>query len=111
MARVAVLITCLLFTILGQSFGKFTTKRSSSNSYLRCYQACENQYLADCASGAAGNKAGLICVPDGQVSWCQNACDKFSDKVEEQPVEDEEEYLSDDLKKREMDELKKLIGI
>lgn len=109
-----VLITCLLLTIVGQSFEESITKRSSTYNYDNCYRKCAIRYKEICTeSDESLNKAARVyCAPDGQVRFCQNDCDDQAKKVHEEPVEDdEEEYLSADLKKRELDELKKLIGI
>ena len=110
MVRGTVLITCLLLTILGQSFGEFVTNRSSTKNYEKCYKECVKP--CNGFTESVNKAARVYCALDGQVRYCQNYCDDYAKKVHEEPVEDdEEEYLSADLKKRELDELRKIIGI
>ena len=114
MVRAAVLITCLLLTILVQSFGESIANRSSTKKYAECYQKCVNKRDESCnGSNESVNKARRVyCAPDGQVRYCQNECDHLAEQGNKDPVESgDEEYLSADLKKRELDELRKLIGI
>ena len=105
MIRAGLLITCLLLTIVGESLA--SSKRSSTNQYIQCFQQCLN----DC-EGPYVNQAVLNCGPDAKESYCQSVCDDYAITVPDEIIEDDErEYLSPELKKRELDELKKLIGV
>lgn len=102
MVRVLLLTTCLLLAIRGLSGSPTTLHR-------RCYMNCKREFWTDCHPSVS-RRSPVNCA--SEQSWCQNACGHLLEKsTEEQAVDNEQEYLSDDLKKRELDELKKLIGI
>ena len=70
---------------------------------------CKDNYNNDCASSMR-KRLPVNCEQTVE-DWCQSACEHFLPTLtDEDSEDDEQEYLSDALKKRELDELKQLIG-
>jgi hypothetical protein len=104
MVRAVFLITCLLLTILGECLAR---KAPSTKNYNECFLTCKTDFAKDCKSGNV-NKA-VYCGGDSDL-WCQESCDYLQITLPDDKVE-EDEQEDDDLKKRELDELKLLIGV
>ena len=97
----ALLITALILAILGQSMG------NKSKKYISCFKDCEANFHSDCAmKDRMNNPASCLDIK----RRCQDQCEPYETKVEEGSAEGKNLRSDDLINKRELDELKLLIG-
>ena len=98
MFRAIFLVVCLLLTVFEEC--------SASKKYQECYLRCKAEAdLPDCED-SSGKRAVLCGNP---ITQCTEKCKNLVETVAEKNVEEDEQ--DEYIRKRELSELKKLIGI
>lgn len=105
MLRAMLFIMCLLLTVLGGSLAS-SEQKAAKTSNNKLYNSCFSKCRIDCENPSG--KENVLCADI--ISKCKKECDKYKiEKVPEKTVEEDEQ--DDYLRKRELNELKKLIGV
>lgn len=101
MARLIFVVVCILTLLVGKSI---------SGEYERCFQSCSDNYNKDCEQSMGRRSATVfsdVCQQLTEV-YCVQKCQEY--RIEN-PVtpQDEGQYESEDLRKREIEELKQIL--
>ena len=100
MFRAVFFFVCLLLAVFGESLASSKDPITPDKRYRKCFVLCE-----DCKITSA-KRACMNIIID---TPCEQQCMKHLPKVEEENIEeDEQNYF---LRKRELSELKELIGV